>query len=41
MVHIKQHYDFSHQHINPTQIVSIGPDIDDLQPHYRQHLTAT
>jgi putative glutathione S-transferase len=26
--HIKTHYYFSHKHINPTQIIPIGPDID-------------
>jgi putative glutathione S-transferase len=39
MTHIKQHYYFSHQHINPTQIVPIGPDIDYLRPHNRADLT--
>jgi len=38
MDHIKQHYYFSHQQINPTQIVPAGPDIDFLRPHNREQL---
>ncbi|WP_144208687.1 glutathione S-transferase family protein [Shewanella donghaensis] len=37
--HIKQHYYFSHQHINPTQVVPVGPDIDYLSPHNRQRFS--
>lgn len=33
--HIKRHYYFSHTMINPTQVVSKGPDIDYLRPHNR------
>lgn len=30
--HIKQHYYFSHGHINPSRVVPKGPEIDYLQP---------
>jgi len=33
--HIKQHYYFSHAHINPSRIVPKGPFIDYLRPHGR------
>ncbi|PSN17079.1 glutathione-dependent reductase [filamentous cyanobacterium CCP5] len=33
--HIKGHYYQSHETINPTQIVPVGPDIDFFQPHNR------
>ncbi|WP_076537564.1 glutathione S-transferase family protein [Shewanella sp. UCD-KL21] len=36
--HIKQHYYFSHQQINPTQIVPVGPEIDYNSPHNRASL---
>ncbi|MFC1519910.1 glutathione S-transferase family protein [Pseudomonadota bacterium] len=36
--HIKQHYYFSHQQINPTQIVPVGPEIDYSSPHNRDSL---
>lgn len=36
--HIKQHYYFSHTHVNPTQLVPLGPDIDFSAPHDRKHL---
>ncbi len=36
--HIKQHYYFSHQHINPTQVVPEGPIIDYMRPHNRSEL---
>ncbi|QBR85253.1 glutathione S-transferase family protein [Legionella israelensis] len=31
MNHIKRHYYFSHKHINPTQIVPVGPELDYLE----------
>lgn len=34
--HIKQHYYYSHQMINPTRIVPKGPDMDLLQAHNRE-----
>lgn len=33
--HIKQHYYRSHESINPTRIVPVGPQIDLTQPHGR------
>jgi putative glutathione S-transferase len=36
--HIKQHYYQSHQTINPTGIVPIGPDLDFSSPHGRERL---
>ncbi|WOT03810.1 glutathione S-transferase family protein [Shewanella youngdeokensis] len=36
--HIKQHYFFSHDMINPTRIVPKGPVLDFTAPHNRQHL---
>jgi putative glutathione S-transferase len=33
--HIKQHYYYSHESINPTRIVPKGPLIDLMQPHSR------
>ncbi|MCW8108566.1 glutathione S-transferase family protein [Alteromonas ponticola] len=36
--HIKHHYYFSHTMINPTQIVSVGPDLQLDRPHGRNHL---
>ena len=36
--HIKQHYYYSHQHINPTQVVPAGPVVNYLSPHYRDRL---
>ncbi|MGF1759652.1 glutathione S-transferase family protein [Photobacterium sagamiensis] len=35
--HIKRHYYFSHQMINPTGIVPIGPELDFESPHGRDH----
>ena len=35
MDHIKNHYYGSHESINPTRIVPIGPELDFLQPHDR------
>ncbi|XP_069139213.1 glutathionyl-hydroquinone reductase YqjG-like [Argopecten irradians] len=34
--HITKHYMASHESINPTRIVSIGPDIDFNTPHVRE-----
>ncbi|MGZ5552899.1 MAG: glutathione S-transferase family protein [Chthoniobacterales bacterium] len=33
--HIKRHYYMTHDEINPTRIVPIGPELDLLQPHGR------
>ncbi|MGB1863485.1 MAG: glutathione S-transferase family protein [Candidatus Puniceispirillum sp.] len=38
MQHIKDHYYASHETINPTRIVPVGPDIDYELPHDREHL---
>lgn len=38
MDHIKSHYYGSHETINPTRIVPVGPDIDFGAPHGRDHL---
>ncbi len=38
--HIKRHYYFSHESINPTRIVPIGPAIDYARPHDRGRLPA-
>lgn len=35
MVHIKNHYYQSHDQINPTRIVPLGPDVDFSIPHNR------
>ena len=37
-LHIKNHYYQSHQTINPTGIVPVGPEIDLMLPHNRQLL---
>jgi putative glutathione S-transferase len=36
--HIKKHYYQSHQSINPTRIVPVGPELDFLTPHGRARL---
>ena len=36
--HIKRHYYFTHEHINPTRIVPIGPEMDLTAPHGRERL---
>jgi putative glutathione S-transferase len=36
--HIKRHYYVTHEHINPTKIVPLGPDMDLGTPHGRQRL---
>ncbi len=38
MRHIKQHYYRSHESINPTRIVPVGPEIDFDRPHDRARL---
>lgn len=37
--HIKRHYYFSHDNINPTGIVPKGPDLDLVSPHGRNALS--
>lgn len=39
--HIKRHYYYTHDDINPTRIVPIGPALDWAQPHGRAHLSST
>jgi len=36
--HIKRHYYMTHQEINPTRIVPIGPIIDLTRPHHREKI---
>ena len=36
--HIKRHYYITHQQINPTRIVPIGPIFDLMKPHRRERL---
>ncbi len=36
--HIKRHYYMTHEEINPTRIVPIGPLLDMTLPHGREHL---
>jgi putative glutathione S-transferase len=38
--HIKRHYYVTHDEINPTRIVPIGPLLDLTAPHGRRHLSA-
>lgn len=38
--HIKRHYYTSHSSINPTGIIPVGPEVDWLLPHGREHLPA-
>ncbi len=40
MHHIKAHYYGSHETINPTRIVPVGPEVDYTLPHDRARLTA-
>jgi putative glutathione S-transferase len=37
--HIKRHYYVTHEEINPTRLVPIGPQLDLMQPHGREKLT--
>jgi glutathionyl-hydroquinone reductase len=36
--HIKRHYYITHDEINPTRIVPLGPILDLQRPHHRDHL---
>jgi len=36
--HIKRHYYFTHDDINPTRLVPIGPELDLASPHGREQL---
>lgn len=36
--HIKTHYYYSHDMINPTRVIPIGPELDFTQPHNRKKL---
>ncbi|HSI84833.1 MAG: glutathione S-transferase family protein [Candidatus Methylacidiphilales bacterium] len=36
--HIKRHYYYTHDDINPTRIVPLGPDLDFTRPHGRERL---
>lgn len=40
MDHIKRHYFMSHETVNPTRIVPVGPDLDLTAPHGRDGLKA-
>ncbi|MEO9529467.1 glutathione S-transferase family protein [Roseibium sp.] len=40
MTTIKQHYYGSHESVNPTRIVPVGPDLDFTRPHDRDRLQA-
>ena len=40
MDHIKRHYYVTHPAINPTGVVPLGPELDFLQPHGREHLSS-
>jgi len=37
MEHIKQHYYYSHDMINPTRVVPVGPELDFAVEHGRKH----
>jgi glutathionyl-hydroquinone reductase len=37
--HIKRHYFMTHEEINPTRIVPIGPELDFTRPHGREQLS--
>jgi putative glutathione S-transferase len=37
--HIKRHYYMTHQEINPTRLVPIGPRLDLTRPHRRERLS--
>ncbi|MFI0472632.1 glutathione S-transferase family protein [Halomonas sp. HMF6819] len=39
MDHIKRHYYYSHESINPTRIVPVGPELDLERPHDRERLS--
>jgi putative glutathione S-transferase len=38
--HIKRHYYMTHEEINPSRIVPLGPELDLTQPHGREKLKA-
>lgn len=38
--HIRRHYYWSHESINPHRIVAVAPDVDWSEPHRRDHLAA-
>jgi putative glutathione S-transferase len=38
--HIKRHYYYTHDDINPTRIVPIGPAMDLMKPHGRERLSS-
>jgi putative glutathione S-transferase len=38
--HIKRHYYYSHDRINPNRIVPLGPELDLTRPHGREHLSS-
>ena len=40
LAHIRRHYFFSHESINPHRIVPVAPDVDFLAPHGRDRLRA-
>jgi putative glutathione S-transferase len=37
--HIKRHYYMTHEEINPTRIVPLGPELDFTRAHGRQKLS--
>ncbi len=37
--HIKTHYYYSHDTINPSRVIPLGPDLDYLRPHNRDRLS--
>jgi len=39
MKHIKNHYYASHESVNPTRVVPVGPDMDLMAMHDRAHIT--
>src|SRR5579872_5993005 len=39
--HIKRHYYYTHDDINPTRIIPIGPLLDLMTPSKREHLSAS
>ncbi|MBV8116676.1 MAG: glutathione S-transferase family protein, partial [Candidatus Eremiobacteraeota bacterium] len=38
--HIKRHYYYTHDDINPTRIVPVGPLLDLGAPHHRERLVS-
>jgi putative glutathione S-transferase len=38
LYHIKHHYYVSHERINPTGVVPVGPQLDHWAPHGREAL---